>query len=98
MAFNQELHSEADLLRSKIISIQNSISSLENLKDRILGSRVPTIKLVYEDEDENLVSLNVSSDLSTSNALINQVISDLETDLSETETDYENICSSGEGE
>lgn len=98
MAFTSALHNQADLLRSKITSIQNSISSFQNLKNEILNSREPSLKLVYEDEDENTKSLIVSADLTASNALLDQVIADLETELSTTQTEYENICASGEGE
>ena len=94
MAFTAELHLEADSLRNQINSINNKIATFNNIKNENRSG----LKLVYVDDNGDTKSTSISDDATATNALLDEVIANLETDLTSLETQYEEICSSGEGE
>ena len=94
MAFTAALHLEADNLRKQINSINNKIDIFNNIKTENRSG----LKLVYVDDNGDTKSTSISDDATATNALLDEVIANLETELTSLETQYEEICSSGEGE
>lgn len=91
MAFTPEKHQQADALRASIDTIQKKISEFQGLILKIDGKEKVELSLLYTGNEETL-RINVADSETSGKLLVNDLIAELEDELTTLQNQYNNIC------